>query len=73
MKWGSGMFLYKIECDSNKGAAVAIILAADDEAAFSAAEVHVMRHYIAMPEIRSMTIVEKKRVEKGSGYIIETA
>jgi hypothetical protein len=66
------MFLYRIECDTSRGAAIAIIAAATDEAAFSAAEVHLLRHYVAMPEVRSTTIVEKKRVEKGSGYIIET-
>lgn len=65
------MFLYKIECSTSKGESMAIIVADTDEAAFAAVEVHLMRHYIAKPEVNSMTLVEKKRVEKGSGYLID--
>ncbi|MCI3923859.1 DUF3906 family protein [Paenibacillus sp. TRM 82003] len=66
------MFLYKIECVTSKGESTAILVADSDEAAFAAVEVHLTRHYIAKPDVDSMALVEKKRIEKGSGYIIET-
>ncbi|WP_199622091.1 DUF3906 family protein [Paenibacillus alkalitolerans] len=67
------MYLYKIEMESDRGECVAIVLAEDDEKAFAAAEEHLQRHYVAMPAIRSSTIVEKKRSAKGAGYIIDAS
>jgi len=65
------MFLYKIEIELEGQLAYLIVLADSDEKAFSYVESQVVRHYVANPEVKQVSIVEKKRVEKGSGYFIE--
>ncbi|EXX85517.1 hypothetical protein BG53_08030 [Paenibacillus darwinianus] len=65
------MFLYKIEIELPGKLAHLILLADGDEKAFSYVESHVARHFVQTPEIRSTAIVEKKRLEPGSGYLIE--
>lgn len=66
------MFLYKIEIELADQMAYLIVLADSDEKAFSYVESHVVRHYVTNPEVKQVSIVEKKRVEKGSGYFIVT-
>lgn len=66
------MFLYKLEIVLADRKACLILLSESDEKAFSYAEGHLVRHFIKAPEVKEMVIVEKKRVEKGSGYVIET-
>ncbi|KKC45970.1 hypothetical protein VE23_00745 [Paenibacillus sp. D9] len=65
------MFLYKIEIQLEQGQAHLIVLAATDEKAFSYVESHVQRHFLKVPEMTSIAIVEKKRAEPGNGYVIE--
>lgn len=66
------MFMYKLEIKLRETNACLIVLADSDEAAFGYVEGHLVRHYIKKPEILETVIVEKKRVEKGSGYVVET-
>lgn len=66
------MFLYKIEIELKEQLVYLLVIAESDEKAFSYVEGHLARHFIANPEVKETSIVEKKRVEKGSGYIIET-
>ncbi|QJC51583.1 DUF3906 family protein [Paenibacillus albicereus] len=66
------MFLYKIELQLPEGKqAHLIVLAASDEKAFSYVESHAQRHFLHTPELQSIAIIEKKRPEPGSGYLIE--
>ncbi|MBD2872973.1 DUF3906 family protein [Paenibacillus arenilitoris] len=65
------MFLYKIEIELADRLAYLVILADSDEKALNLVESHVERHFIKKPDIRSIALVEKKRVENGSGYIVE--
>lgn len=66
------MFVYKVEVSLSDGNVSVIVLAETDEAAFGYVESHLVRHFVRMPEVREIAIVEKKRAEKGSGYVIET-
>ncbi|MFC4778611.1 DUF3906 family protein [Paenibacillus sp. GCM10023252] len=65
------MFLYKIEIELPDKMAYLILLAENDERAFGAVESHITRHFLKQPDVKSCAIVEKKRTESGSGYIIE--
>jgi hypothetical protein len=67
------MFLYKIEIQLLDKNASLILLADNDDAAFQYVEGHLVRHYVVLPEVKEIAIVEKKRVEKGNGYVIDTA
>jgi hypothetical protein len=64
------MFLYKIEIEMEGTSAHLILLAQTDDQAFSLVESHVARHYIKMPVLKSVAVVEKKRPEPGTGYLI---
>jgi hypothetical protein len=65
------MFLYKIEIELQDQTTYLIVIAEDDEKAFSYVEGHLVRHFIVQPEVKSAVIIEKKRIEKSSGYLIE--
>lgn len=66
------MFLYKVEIHLEHQLVFVIVLADNDEKAFEYAEANLARHFIKTPAVEEMLVVEKKRVEKGSGYVIET-
>jgi hypothetical protein len=51
---------------------VALVIAAkDDESAFIQAEIEVERHYLKLPTIREVVLLEKKKVGKGGGYVLD--
>lgn len=65
------MFLYKLEIELSDRMAYLVLLADNDDKAFHVVESHIERHFIKKPEIRSIALVEKKRVENGSGYVLD--
>lgn len=64
--------MYRIEIETNDQSAYLIVLSESDEKAFEYAEDHLVRHFVKKPEVKQLSIVEKKRVQAGSGYLIET-
>jgi hypothetical protein len=64
--------MYKLEAEIQAAKTVLIVLAESDEKAFEAAEEHLVRHYIAKPEVKELSILEKKQAAAGAGYVIET-
>ncbi|WP_126428066.1 DUF3906 family protein [Brevibacillus marinus] len=67
------MFLYKLEVLTDSvGSYVAVVLADSDEKAFAYAESQLNRQHLIPPAIREISLVEKKYVERGKGYIIKT-
>jgi len=61
------MYLYKLEIQLETHTDVLIVLAENDGKAFDSVESHLARHYIATPKV----IVERKRADKGTGYLVE--
>ncbi|MFD2370780.1 DUF3906 family protein [Brevibacillus sp. GCM10020057] len=68
-------YLYKLEAELEEGRLLTVIvLAKSDERAFSAAENNILRHTVAPPRIKQLSLVEKKPVgRQGVGYVIETS
>ncbi|MEO3944178.1 DUF3906 family protein [Gorillibacterium sp. CAU 1737] len=66
------MFLYKLEAAMPEQTVPVVVLAETDEGAFAAADELLHRHFVASPEVKELAIVEKKRVAKGAGYVLET-
>jgi len=66
------MFLYRLEA-SGQGfpSSQVVVVAEDEEQAFQAAESLLERNAHGLIQIKDIAIVEKKRLEKGSGYILE--
>lgn len=65
------MFLYKLEAALPEQVVPVVVLAESDEGAFAAAEELLHRHFVVSPEVKELAIVEKKRVAKGAGYVLE--
>jgi hypothetical protein len=68
------MFLYRLEA-KGKGfpPSQVFVLAEDEEKAFAAGEVLLEKNARGLIEIEEFAIVEKKRAEKGSGYVVESS
>lgn len=66
------MFLYKIEVQMADRQAVLIVMGESDQEAMNEVEAHLAKHYIGAPEVREIALVEKRRANKGAGYVIET-
>jgi len=66
------MYLYKLEA-RGKGfpESTLILVAENEEAAFAAADDVLQKNALAIIEIEDIALVEKKRIEKGNGYVIE--
>lgn len=66
------MFLYKFEA-KGKGfpRSVIVVMAESDVSAFEAADALLERNALGLIEIEEMALVEKKRAEKSSGFVIE--
>ncbi|WP_438432027.1 DUF3906 family protein [Gorillibacterium sp. sgz500922] len=65
------MFLYKLEAKTADQRLSVVVLAETDDKAFQSAESQLIRHFVAPPGIEELAIVEKKRAEKGAGYVLE--
>lgn len=48
-----------------------IITAKDDESAFTQAETEVEKHYLKLPTFKEIVLLEKKKVGKGGGYVLD--
>ncbi|WNC13367.1 DUF3906 family protein [Brevibacillus brevis] len=68
-------YLYKLEAVLEEGRLLTVVvLANSDERAFSAAENNILRHTVAPPHIKELSLVEKKPIgRQGVGYVIETS
>ncbi|MCK8489811.1 DUF3906 family protein [Paenibacillus sp. MBLB2552] len=64
------MYLYRLEAETSAGPFVIIIAAEGEEQAFSAAEGHLQRQMLPAPAVTELTIVEKKRIAPGAGYVV---
>ncbi|RRJ64794.1 DUF3906 family protein [Paenibacillus oralis] len=66
------MYLYHLEAETSAGLLALVIAAEGEEQAFAAAEEHVQRHMLPAKAIGEISIVEKKRIVPGAGYVIQS-
>lgn len=68
-------YLYKLEVVLQENRLLTVIVISDsDEKAFTYAESNLLRHTVAPPKIRELSIVQKKPLGRGGvGYVIETS
>ncbi|QCT03486.1 hypothetical protein E6C60_2774 [Paenibacillus algicola] len=59
----------EVLCD--QGSFVVITAAENEENAFLAVDEHLERHFLTVPDIQEVTMVEKKRITPGAAYVIE--
>jgi hypothetical protein len=68
-------YLYKLEAElAGDRLLTVVVVAQSDERAFSSAENNILRHTVAPPQIKQLSLVEKKPLgRQGVGYVIETS
>ncbi|MGG1663569.1 DUF3906 family protein [Brevibacillus sp. NRS-1366] len=68
-------YLYKLEAVLEEGRLLTVVvIAKSDERAFSTAENNILRHTVAPPRIKELSLVEKKPLgRQGVGYVLETS
>ena len=66
------MFMYRLEVELSDQKIAMVVIADSDEKAFDYVEASLDRHFIKKPTVIEAAILEKKRLEKGSAYIIES-
>lgn len=67
------MFLYRLEARGDGFADSTVIVIADgEEQAFTQAQALLERNALGLITIAEFAIVEKKRLEPGNGYVVET-
>ncbi|GIO09092.1 hypothetical protein J31TS6_51200 [Brevibacillus reuszeri] len=68
-------YLYKLEAVLEEGRLLTVVvIAKSDERAFSTAENNILRHTVAPPRIKELSLVEKKPLgRQGVGYVVETS
>lgn len=67
------MYLYRIEAVTEElGLLTIVIAASNEESAFAAAGEHIERYTLPAPVIKELTLLEKKRLTSGTGYIVPT-
>ncbi|QMV43856.1 DUF3906 family protein [Cohnella cholangitidis] len=65
------MFLYKLEVQLADKEVVLIVMGDNDEEVMREAEMNLSKHYVIPPVIREIALIEKKRANKGTAYVIE--
>lgn len=65
------LFLYRLTIVTKAGEThTIVVLAEDDETAFSLAEKEWERHFLVPPPVAEWVLEEKRRAKMGSGYVI---
>ncbi|SFS71196.1 DUF3906 family protein [Marininema halotolerans] len=65
------MQLYRFEAVI-EGEVIHIIIAAQsDEEAFQYVDIELEKHYLRMPEVEELSLYEKRRIQKGGGYVLQ--
>ncbi|MCL7747132.1 DUF3906 family protein [Halalkalibacter alkaliphilus] len=65
------MHLYRFDVEiEERGNVTVVVVAANEESAFSTAEQEVEKNYLKLPIITSITLQEKKPVGKTAGFVI---
>jgi hypothetical protein len=66
------MFLYKIEIQLEDQLVYLISLAESDEKALNAVDAHIEKHFVKPQKMVEIALIEKKRVNNGTAYVLET-
>jgi hypothetical protein len=66
------VFLYKIEIQLEDQLVYLISLAESDEKALLAVDAHMEKHFVKPQKMLEVALVEKKRVNTGTSYVLET-
>jgi hypothetical protein len=64
------MNLYRFEVTTDQFVTKVVIAASSDEQAFDLVEIELEKYFLALPEIRDISLYEKKKIRIGAGFVL---
>jgi hypothetical protein len=64
------MNLYRFEVTTDQFVTKVVIAASSDEQAFDLVEIELEKYFLALPEIRDISLYEKKKIRIGTGFVL---
>ncbi|HDR4905249.1 TPA: DUF3906 family protein [Bacillus cereus] len=64
------MDLYRFEAVLVKSIVPIVVVAQSEEQAFKLAEIELEKHFLPLPEVKEISLFEKKKIRKGGAFVI---
>ncbi|MGG0260844.1 DUF3906 family protein [Bacillus mycoides] len=64
------MDLYRFEAVLVNSMVPIVVVAQSEEQAFKLAEIELEKHFLPLPEVKEISLFEKKKIRKGAAFVI---
>ncbi|MGG0726948.1 DUF3906 family protein [Bacillus paramycoides] len=64
------MDLYRFEAVLVNGVVPIVVVAQSEEQAFKLAEIELEKYFLPLPEVKEISLYEKKKIQKGAAFVI---
>ncbi|WP_100617196.1 DUF3906 family protein [Bacillus cereus] len=64
------MDLYRFEAVLVNSIVPIVVVAQSEEQAFKLAEIELEKHFFTLPEVKEISLFEKKKIRKGAAFVI---
>ena len=64
------MDLYRFEAVLENSIVPIVVVAESEEKAFKMAEIELEKHFLPLPEVKEISLFEKKKIRKGAAFVI---
>ena len=64
------MDLYRFEAVLENSIVPIVVVAESEEKAFNMAEIELEKHFLPLPEVKEISLFEKKKIRKGGAFVI---
>ncbi|PFY11726.1 hypothetical protein COL47_29430 [Bacillus toyonensis] len=65
------MDLYRFEAVlANNIVPIVVVVAQSEEQAFKLAEIELEKHFLPLPEVKEISLFEKKKIRKGAAFVV---
>jgi hypothetical protein len=64
------MDLYRFEAVLANSVVPVVVVAQSEEQAFKLAEIELEKYFLPLPEVKELSLYEKKKIRKGAAFVI---
>ena len=64
------MDIYRFEAVLVNSIVPIVVVAQSEEQAFKLAEIELEKHFLPLPEVKEISLFEKKKIRKGGAFVI---
>ncbi|MGH0427106.1 DUF3906 family protein [Bacillus pretiosus] len=64
------MDLYRFEAVLVNSIVPIVVVSQSEEQAFKLAEIELEKHFLPLPEVKEISLFEKKKIRKGAAFVI---